>query len=95
MTVVPDGTISGQSGVPGSGEPPLPARCTSCLRRGVPVQGLGVSTKASRTSPVRLEEGGSLRSPCASVYLSNRWVDAPFPQSVRLSPRRPRHGSTA
>lgn len=61
-----------------------------------PSRGLGSEHKGVEdVKGVRLEKGGSLRSPCASVYLSNRWTDAPFPQSVRLSPRRPRHGTTA
>lgn len=66
----------------------------SRLRRGVPAEGSGESSKALREShqsqKVRLEEGGFLRGPLASIYLSNRWTDVQFSQS-----RRPRSAPPA
>lgn len=47
MTVVPDGPFQAETGVPGPGERP---QGTRSLRRGVPAEGSGVSTGASRTS---------------------------------------------
>lgn len=63
MTVVLDGALSVREGwgVPGPGER---HQRTRRLRRGVPAEGSGESSGASRESPrsqkVRLEEGGSL-----------------------------------
>ena len=59
--------------------PPPPPVHQPPEKRG-PSRGLGSEHKGVEdVKGVRLEKGGSLRSPSASVYLSNRWTDAPFP----------------
>ena len=93
VTVVPDGAISGRDWGPGSGR--APPGHQKLAKRG-PRRGLRSEHRGVKdVKGVRLGEGRSLRGPCASVYLSNRWTDAPFPQSVRAPPRCPRHGTTA
>ncbi|KAJ8784177.1 hypothetical protein J1605_008507 [Eschrichtius robustus] len=93
VTVVPDGAISGRDWGPGSGR--APPGHQKLAKRG-PRRGLQSEHRGVKdVKGVRLGEGRSLRGPCASVYLSNRWTDTPFPQSVRAPPRCPRHGTTA
>ena len=60
VTVVPDGTISGQKGVPGSGEPPTPTPVHQPPEKRGPSRGLGSEHKGVEdVRGVRLAEGGS------------------------------------
>lgn len=100
VTGVLDGALSVREGrgVPGPRER---RQGTRHLRRGVPAEGSeensGASVVSPRSQKVRLEEGGSLRGPLASVYLSSRKTDARFPQCARPRPAPPaswNHGLT-